>query len=86
MVKYIPNLDSLLWSFKSIQYFDSHDDLKAFIADQRTRFFRFIGMLDKSFSPSDVILSGPLAPDPFVRWNNYHSVHVDGVTVGFCGE
>ena len=48
MIKYLPNMDSLLWSFKSIEYFDSYDDLKSFIADQRTRFLRFIGKIDKS--------------------------------------
>ena len=86
MIKYIPNLDTLLWSFKSIEYFDTHEDLKSFIADQRTRFCRFIGMIDKSFDPADVTLSDPLSPDSLICWNNYRSVMVDGITVGFCGE
>jgi len=86
MIKYIPNLDTLLWSFKSIEYFDTHEDLKSFIADQRTLFCRFVGKIEKSFQASDVILSDPLAMDPFVCWKNYRSVRVDGITVGFCGE
>ena len=86
MIKYIPNLDTLLWSFKSIEYFDTHEDLRSFIANQRTLFCRFVGKIDKCFRPSDVTLSDPLTPDPFVCWKNYRSVHVDGITVGFCGE
>ena len=86
MIKYLPNMDSLLWSFKSIEYFDSYDDLKSFIADQRTRFLRFIGKIDKSFQPADVTLSDPLAPYPFIYWKNYRRVIIDNITVGFCGE
>ena len=86
MIKYIPNLDTLLWSFKSIEYFDTLEDLKFFIADQRTRFCRFIGRLDKSFRSADVTLSDPLSHNPVVCWKNYRSVIVDGITVGHCGE
>lgn len=86
MIKYIPDLDSLLWSFKSIEYFDTLEDLKFFIADQRTRFCRFIGRLDKSFQSADVTLSDPMVTHPFVCWKNYRSVIVDGITVGHCGE
>ena len=86
MIKYLPNMDSLLWSFKSIEYFDSHDDLKSFVADQRTRFLRFIGKMDSFFLPSDVSFSDPLVPAPFIYWKNYRSVNIDGITVGFCGE
>ena len=85
MIRYIPNLASPLWSRKSIEYFDSIDDLKAFISDQRTRFCRFIGRTDRYFHPHDVQLA-KVAPDPFMRWNNYCSVIIDGITVGYCGE
>ena len=85
MIRYIPNLDSLLWSLKSIEYFDSVDELKAFISDQRTRFCHFIGRTDRSFHPHDVQLA-KVQPDPFMRWNNYHGVIIDGITVGYCGE
>lgn len=86
MIKYIPSLDTLLWSFKSIEYFDTHEDLKAFIALQRTLFCRFVGKVDKCFHPSDVVLSDPLPQNPFIFWENYRSVHVDGIIVGHCGE
>ena len=85
MIRYMPNLDSLLWSLKSIEYFDSVDDLKAFISDQRTRFCHAIGRTDRFFHPHDVQLA-KVPPDPFMRWNNYHGVIIDGITVGYCGE
>ena len=85
MIRFIPNLASPLWSRKSIEYFDSIDDLKAFISDQRTRFCHAIGRTDRFFHPHDVQLS-KVPPDPFMRWNNYHSVIIDGITVGYCGE
>lgn len=84
MIHFIPNLDSLLWSRKSIQLFDSDEDLRLFVSDQRTRFCHFVGRPD-SFCPHDVRLD-ETAPDPFIRWSNYRSVTIDGVTVGFCGE
>lgn len=85
MIRYIPNLDSILWSRKSIEYFDSIDDLKAFISEQRTLFCHFIGRTDRFFHPHDVQLA-KVPPDPFMRWNNYRGVFVDGITVGYCGE
>ena len=85
MIRYIPNLDSILWSRKSIEYFDSIDDLKAFISEQHTLFCHFIGRTDRFFHPHDVQLA-KVPPDPFMRWNNYRGVIVDGITVGYCGE
>ena len=83
MIKYMPNLDSMLWARKSQQYFDSIDDLKAFIADQRTMFCQYIGK-DRSFRPEDVLLHS--SRDYLFGWKNYHSVVLDGITIGFCGE
>jgi phosphatidylserine/phosphatidylglycerophosphate/cardiolipin synthase-like enzyme len=85
MIRYKPNLDSILWSFKCIEYFDNFDDLKAFISDQRTRFCHAIGRTDRFFHARDVHLSD-IIPDPFLHWKNYRSVVIDGITVGFCGE
>lgn len=83
MIRYMPNLDSTLWMRKSMEYFDSVDDLKAFIANQHTKLYRFIGK-SGSFLPEDV----KLQPDRDVLWgwNNYSNVIIDGITVGFCGE
>lgn len=83
MIKYRPNLDSLLWSRKCQEHFDTIDDLKAAIADQRTRFCRFIGK-DRAFAPEDVELHS--ARDYFFGWKNYRRVVLDGITIGFCGE
>ena len=85
MIRYIPNLASPLWSRKSIEYFDSIDDLKSFISDQRTRFCHFIGRTDRCFHPHDVHFSDVI-PDPFMHWKNYRRVIIDGITVGHCGE
>ena len=85
MIRYIPNLASPLWSRKSIEYFDSIDDLKAFISDQRTRFCHFIGRADSFFHSHDVHLSDVI-PDPFMHWKNYRKFIIDGITVGYCGE
>lgn len=85
MIRYIPNFDSYLWAKKSMEYFDTIDDLKAFISDQRTLFCHFIGRTDRFFHPHDVQLA-KVPPDPFMRWNNYHGVIIDGITVGYCGE
>lgn len=83
MIRYMPRLDSMLWSKKSIEYFDTPDDLKAFVADQRTRFCRFIGK-EKSFVPEDVELQSDR--DRLWGWKNYCNVVLDGIIIGFCGE
>ena len=83
MIRYMPNLDSMLWARKSIEYFDTIDDLKVFIADQRTRICRFIGK-DRSFLPDDVKLRS--GTDLLWGWKNYCSVIIEGTIIGFCGE
>lgn len=85
MIQYRPNLDSILWSFKCIEYFDSFDDMKDFVSDQRTRFCHAIGRTDRFFHACDVHLSD-IIPDPFLHWKNYRGVIIDGIIVGFCGE
>ena len=73
----------MLWARKSQEYFDTIDDLKAFIADQRTMFCRFIGK-DRSFCPEDVLLHS--SRDYLFGWENYHVIELDGITIGYCGE
>ena len=85
MIRYMPKLDSPLWSRKSLEYFDTVEDLKAFISHQRTRFCRFIGKPEKFFLPEDVTLAD-LLDDLFMGWNHYRTVTIDGITVGYCGE
>ena len=83
MIKYRPNLDSLLWSRKCQEYYEAIDDLKVAIADQRTQFCRAIGK-DRSFRPEDVRLHGSC--DLLFGWENYHVIELDGITIGYCGE
>ena len=83
MIKYRPNLDSLLWSMKCQEYFETIDDLKAAIAVQRTQFFRFIGK-DEAFGPEDVQLRRDT--DLLFGWKDFRNVILDGQIIGFCGE
>ena len=85
MIRYLPNLDSLLWSLKSQDIFDSLDDLKRTVAAQRTAFYRGIGKV-RPYRPDDVILQHLHDRDPFMGWRNYCSVILDGTVIGFCGE
>ena len=83
MIRYMPNLDSMLWAHKSLEYFDSVEELMAFVADQRTRFCRFIGK-DRSFLPEDVQFRSDT--DLLMKWKNFRNVILDGQVIGFCGE
>ena len=86
MIRYMPNVDSILWARKSTEYFDTIEDLKSFIADQRTRFYRFIGQPEKSYRPQEVELVAQQKPDKVMYWKNYCNVVLDGRIIGFCGE
>lgn len=86
MIRYIPNIDSTLWARKSTEYFDTIEDLKVFIADQRTRFYRFIGHPERSYNAQEVELVAQQKPDKVMFWKNYCSVVLDGRIIGFCGE
>ena len=84
MIRYMPNVSSTLWAYKSIEYFDTIEDLKSFIADQRTRFCRAIGK-DRNYRPNQVELIAQ-GRDLILGWQNYCSVVLDGRLIGFCGE
>jgi hypothetical protein len=84
MIRYMPNISSTLWAHKSIEYFDTIEDLKSFIADQRNLFCRAIGK-GRSYSASQVELIGH-DKDMILGWQNYCSVVLDGRLIGFCGE
>jgi len=85
MIRYMPALDSMLWSLKSIEYFETVEDLKTFIAEQRTRIQRFIGK-PESFRPDDVLIRCSHDLDYLKFWSLHNKVTVGGVTVGYCGE
>ena len=85
MIIYIPALDSILWSLKSIEYFETVEDLKTFIAEQRTRIQRFIGK-QEAFRPDDVLIHRSHDLDYLKFWSHHNKVTIGGVTVGYCGE
>lgn len=86
MIRYIPNVDSILWARKSAEYFDTIEELKEFIADQRTKFYSFIGQPDRSYKPDQVELIEQTKQDIIMFWKNCYSVVLDGRIIGFCGE
>ena len=86
MIRYIPKMDSALWSRKCQETFASIDDMKHFIADQRTRFCHFIGKPDSSYDQHDVELRFLCKRDPVLCWKNCFTVIVGGTVVGYCGE
>lgn len=85
MIRYMPNVDSMLWARKSTEYFDTIEDLKSFIADQRTRFYHFIGQPERFYKPHEVELIAQHRSNTMF-WKNYCSVVLDGRIIGFCGE
>lgn len=86
MIRYMPMLESMLWSRKTQRCFDNIEDLKLFIADQKTRLSRFVGRPERFYNPCDIVLIRMFDVDPIMRWRNYCSVIVDGKVVGHCGE
>ena len=83
-IKFRPKHAMLSWSFKDMQEFSSLQELKEAIAEQRTRYSRFIGR-NVSYTPDDVQISA-LEKDLFGNWKNYSSVAIDNQTIGYCGE
>ena len=81
----MPKLDSALWERKSTEIFSGMEELKVYIADQRTRISHFIG-IDRSYLPQDVEFSDPVKRDILTGFNNFRHILVDGRTVGYCGE
>lgn len=84
VIRYRPRHDSVSFSFKSMQEFSSMDELKASVAEQLTRYSRFIGR-DVLYTSDDVQISA-LDNDIYAGWKNYSSVVVGNQTVGYCGE
>jgi len=72
-------------SFKEMTVFNSMYDLKKAVAEEQTRYFRFIGK-KQSFQPADVEIRSLGKKDVFAGWKNYSTVVVAGRPVGYCGE
>ena len=86
MIRFMPKLDSTLWSRKTLQYFDSKEDLVLHIADKMTRASRFVGRPEKFYNPCDVNIEKIADYDPVMCWKNYCVVRINGTIVGYCGE
>lgn len=84
-VHYKPIRSSLLWELKEISTFDSIESLKMHIAEERNKFYRFIGKETK-YSPEDIELSERMEYNRITGWRNCRDIILDGITVGYCGE
>ena len=85
MINYIPAMDSLLWSRKCQRTFQTLDDLKRHIADQRTAISRYIGK-PAEFHPDDVEIHTMYDFHPVFGLKNCYIVKLAGRTIGYCGE
>ena len=84
MIRFIPNVEPL-WARKSQRLFESHDDMKAFVADKVTRIAHYIGS-DRDFLPDDVEIRTMYDFHPTLCLKNCYKVILAGRTIGFCGE
>ena len=85
MVKFRPDHATLSASLKDERTFSSIHALKKAIAEEQTRYAKFIGRT-VSYTPDDVEIRNLNQPDIFGHWNNYSSVIVGGKPVGYCGQ
>jgi hypothetical protein len=86
MVKFVPNLGSILWELKTITTFDNVKDLTKYVAEQATNCKRFIGDVEKKYHPHDVGLIIARRYDRITGMKNCFHVILDGKIVGYCGE
>jgi hypothetical protein len=85
MIRYSAKLDSELWMRKCQEIFDTIDDMKEFVADERTRLCHFIGD-HGSFTKDDVRLERDCDYNYGLCLRNCSKVVVDGSVIGYCGE
>jgi hypothetical protein len=85
MIRYSAKLDSELWMRKCQEIFDTIDDMKRFVADERTRTCHFIGDHD-SFTKDDVKLESYCDYYYGLCLHNCSKVFVRNRIVGYCGE
>lgn len=84
-INYKPQRASMLWELKDIKVFDSIEKMKQHIAEEETKFDRFIGK-NANHKPADVELREKSKFDSIMGWKNCCDVVVNGKTVGYCGE
>jgi len=84
-IHFRPKLGSTMWEMKSIQSFESLDILKAYIADEQTRFSAALNGAQQ-YSQDDVELHGLREVEQCTGWKNCYDIVLAGKTVGYCGE
>ena len=85
MIRYAAMLESDLWMRKCQELFDTVEDMKHFVAEERTRFSHYIGETG-SYSEDDVRLEQDCDYNYCLCMHNCSRVVVDGRVVGYCGE
>ena len=85
-IKYRPDRATVSLSFKDTQTFPSLHALKEAIAEEQTRYFKFVGRPHISYTPDDVEIRNLNREDHLGHWNNYSAVVCGGRSVGYCGE
>ena len=83
-INFRPSYQSISASFKDARKFSSMDELKRTIADERTRYAKYIGN-PSVYSPEDVQVIAH-GDDFYGGWKNYSGVFVGNTLVGYCGE
>ena len=71
----------LSWEMKDSMAFGSIKEMREYIADQRTKYNRFIGR-STSCKPEDIVL----VSNSDRSWRNGYNVILEGETIGYCGE
>ena len=85
-INFRPHHESLLWSMKMIQNFESIEEMICHIVDERNRFCRVIGKQKTHYNNEDVEFLRPSDFDQITGWKNCYDIVLDGQTIGHCGE
>lgn len=83
-INYRPLRVSLSWEMKESIVFESIEEMKMHIADEKNRFNRFIGK-NRSYNADDVDLVKK-QDDRQIGWKNCYDIVLDGKIIGHCGE
>jgi len=84
-INYRPVRMSISWELKDSRVFDSIEEMKAYIVNEKNKFYHYIGS-KKVCRLVDVKLEKPCDYDRFTGWKNCFDIVLNGETVGHCGE
>lgn len=85
MIRYSAKLGSELWMRKCQEVFNTVDEMKQFVAEERTRLCHFVGD-PGAYTQDDVRLEQYCAFYHGLCLHDCFSVVVDDRVVGYCGE